>query len=590
MATVAAVDNVLVIADIARTVNDFRALGETLNHICRRVSGLQGYDSTAIFMPNRDLDLLVIRGSWGLSDAYVENINNEQPLRLEATTEQGHAPTAEAFRSGRPVAIADVELEPTLALWLPATRLQDYRSLVCIPVIVRSHVIGVLVCYGRRPHQHSREEVDLLQLIARLAGIAIETARVAEGQRQASEELRRLSERLQEQNRELSRLSSIQARLTAQLVYPDATAVERTARTLGEITGRAVLVAGRAGNAIAHVGPAETRATMALVAARRDVGVLLRRDVLVSVAGTTCVRLGLPEMPMGTLVLHPQLDDSQGTPALAAIHAAVVVTAELLGDRADRALEAYARPAVLLALANGLYGPGAGREAAGVMGIPGDAPVQLAIFRCRSPESAQRLARRLDNLRAAGWPVITMTQTGRDALALLSASTAPALCRAAVRIREHQRDIEQIGVSAKVEGLGDLVSALRAAQLAAAVDNGSATMFDDLGPYGSLVGELAPGRARELIDKTLGPLLSHDETRSTRLVETLKAYVDHSGRIQAAAASLRIHPNTMHQRLRRIAQLVGVDIHDYRSLGSLVLALEWDRMMRARETSIREPA
>jgi DNA-binding PucR family transcriptional regulator len=164
------------------------------------------------------------------------------------------------------------------------------------------------------------------------------------------------------------------------------------------------------------------------------------------------------------------------------------------------------------------------------------------------------------------------------------------LCRAAVRIREHQRDIEQIGVSAKVEGLGDLVSALRAAQLAAAVDNGSVTMFDDLGPYGSLVGELAPGRARELIDKTLGPLLSHDETRSTRLVETLKAYVDHSGRIQAAAASLRIHPNTMHQRLRRIAQLVGVDIHDYRSLGSLVLALEWDRMMRARETSIREPA
>jgi len=47
MATLAAVDNVLVIADIARTVNDFRPLGETLNNICLRVSGLQGYEIRA---------------------------------------------------------------------------------------------------------------------------------------------------------------------------------------------------------------------------------------------------------------------------------------------------------------------------------------------------------------------------------------------------------------------------------------------------------------------------------------------------------------------------------------------------------------
>jgi DNA-binding PucR family transcriptional regulator len=66
-------------------------------------------------------------------------------------------------------------------------------------------------------------------------------------------------------------------------------------------------------------------------------------------------------------------------------------------------------------------------------------------------------------------------------------------------------------------------------------------------------------------------------------METLKAYVEHSGHVQAAAAALRIHPNTMHQRLRRVTQLANVDVHDYRNLGSLVLALEWDRMTRARE-------
>lgn len=590
IATMAAVDSVLVIADIARTLNDFRPLGETLNHICHRVSGLQGYHSTAIFMPGPERDALRIEGSWGLSEAYVHQINHEHPLRLEASSDEGLSPTAEAFRGGRPVVITDVELEPTLAPWRPATRIQHYRSLVCVPVIVRSRVIGVLVCYGREPHLHSREEVDLLQLISRLAGTAIETARVAEGQRQASEELRTLTVRLQEQNQELSRLSSIQARLTAELVHPDATAVERTARTLAEITGRAVLVAGRAGNAIAHVGPAETRSTMNLVAARRDVGQLLRRDQLVTVAGTTCVRLGLPETPMGTLVLHPALADQQGTPALAAVHAALVVTAELLSDRADRALEAHARPAVLLALANGLHGRAEAFEAAGVMGIAADTPVQLAVIHCQTPEAAHRLARRHDDLRAAGWPVVTATQSGRDALVLLTAGPGAALRRAAIRIREHYREIRQIGVSLAIEGLADLPAALLGAQLAAGVDNGSATLFDDLGPYGSLVGELPPGRARELVEKTLGPLLTHDAARGTRLVETLKVYVDHSGRVQAAAAALRIHPNTMHQRLRRIAQLVNVDIHDYKSLGSLVLALEWDRMMRAREAIADKPA
>lgn len=590
MASVAAVDSVLVIADIARTVNDFRPLGETLTHICQRVSGLQGYHSTAIFMPRPEQDALTIAGSWGLSETYVRQINHDQPLRLETTSQEGLSPSAEAFRRGRPVAITDVELEPTLAPWRSATRQQGYRSLVCVPVIVRSQVIGVLVGYGRDRHQHSRDELDLLQLISRLAGTAIETARIAEGQRRASEELRNLTIGLQEQNLELSHLSSIQARLTAQLVYPDATAVERTARTLAEITSRAVLVAGRGGNAVAHVGPAETRSPMSQLAARRDVGELLRREQLVAVAGTTCVRLGLPETPMGTLLLHPQLDDAAGTPALAAMHAALVVTAELLSERADRALDAYARPAVLLALANGLYGEPDASEAAGVMGIAADTPLQLALLHCQTPECAQRLARRVDIFRAAGWPVVTATRTGQDAIVLLTAAPAASLRRAAIRLREQHHEIQQIGVSAVVEGMAKLPAALRAAQLAAAVDNGSAMLFEELGPYGSLIGELPPGKARELVDRTLGQLLDHDARRGTSLKETLRVYVEHSGRVQAAATDLGIHPNTMHQRLRRIAQLLNVDIHDYRNLGAVVLALEWDRIMRARRSVVNQPA
>ncbi|MBJ7601790.1 MAG: GAF domain-containing protein [Candidatus Dormibacteraeota bacterium] len=585
MGTLAAVDGLLVIADIARTVNDFRPLGETLSNICLRVGGLHGYDRTAVFMPRAEGDALEIMGSWGLSDAYVEQINHGHPLRLSADSEHGLAPTAESFRSGMPVAITDVDLEPRLQPWRTAMRVEHYRALVCMPVIVRSRVIGVLVCYSGEPHLHSREELDLLQLVSRLAGIAIETARVAAGQRQASDELRRLSERLQEQNRELARLSSIQARLTEQLVHPDATAVERIARTLAEITTRSVLVAGRSGNVIAHIGPMESRTMMGQVAARRDVSELLRRQELVAVGGSTCVRLGLPETPMGCLVLRPALDDSVGTSALAAVHAAVVITAELLGERADRTLETYARPAVLLALANGLYGNSEAKEAAGVMGIPTDAALQLAVVRCGSQESAHRVARRLDSFRNAGWPLVTATQSGCDVVALLTAGPPQQLRRAAMRLRELQPHIQRIGVSAAFDGLGDMVTARRAAELATAIDSGSVTLYEDLGPYGSLICELPPGRAFGLVKETLGPVLDYDAVHGSQLVHTLKAYVEHSGHVQVAATALHIHPNTMQQRLRRIAQLAQVDIHDYRNLGSLVLALEWDRMMRLGQSS-----
>src|SRR5579884_4476151 len=47
-APVADVDRLLVLADVARTINDFRPLDETLNAICDRVAGLAGYRFTAL--------------------------------------------------------------------------------------------------------------------------------------------------------------------------------------------------------------------------------------------------------------------------------------------------------------------------------------------------------------------------------------------------------------------------------------------------------------------------------------------------------------------------------------------------------------
>lgn len=587
MTRLATVDSVLMIADIARTVNDFRPLEETLNRICERVSRLRGYDFTALFMPDDQAQALVVRGCWGMSRAYVQHVNRKHQIWLETTGQLDLAPAAEAYHSGQPVALPDVELEPRFESRKQSARLEGYRSITCIPVILRSQVIGVLTCYGHQPHRPSSEELEVLQLVGRLAGIAIETARVAEGQRKALAELRQLSERLHGQNQELSRLSAIQSRLTGELAQPDATAVERIARTLAAITERAVLVSGPTGYAVAYEGQPEAREAMEQIALSRDVAKRLRQEALLSVQEHSCLRIGVVQTPLGMIVLRPALKDDHGIAAVAATHAAAVLAAELQSERADKALQMYARPAVLLALVYGHYSSAQVREAAGVLGIPADVELRLAVFRCATPEAAQRLSHQLEDLLNAGWPLVAATGDGRDTLALLQRTQTPVLRRAATALRQVHPEVERIGVSGRLFGLASLVSGRHQARTAAAVDSGgsklaSATVFEDLGAFGELAQDLPPGRADELVRQTLGPLRDHDAAHGTQLVKTLAAYIRHQGRVRVAAAELHLHPNTLHQRLRRAAELGSLDLHDFRDLGRLVLALEWDRILRAR--------
>jgi sugar diacid utilization regulator len=459
----------------------------------------------------------------------------------------------------------------------------------CVPVIVRARVIGVLNCYGREPHQHTADELELLQLVARMAGVAIETARAADMQRDSAEELRRLSAQLREQNAELARLTGIQSRLAETLTQPEATALEHTAQTLAETTGRAVLVWGRGGRALAFAGEPEVREPMAVLAAGPSVERRLRREPLIAHDDCTVLRIGTADAALGALVLRPAIEDEGDVAMLAARHAGAVMAGELQGERAGRMLETYARPAILLALVHGLHGRAQQQEALGLLQVADGAELRLAVLRCPTPEAAHRLARRIEGLRQAGWPAVAATADGRDALLLLDGAVADALGAAATATRERYLEVDAIGVSDPVRGLGALAGA-RGRGLVAAAANGETgapvTLFDDLRGLSDVAQRLPPALARDLAEGTLGPLRAHDDAHGSELVATLHAYVAHGGRQRETAEALHIHPNTLQQRLRRCAELGGPDVRDLRDLGRAVLALEWDRLL----TVAGEPA
>jgi sugar diacid utilization regulator len=81
----------------------------------------------------------------------------------------------------------------------------------------------------------------------------------------------------------------------------------------------------------------------------------------------------------------------------------------------------------------------------------------------------------------------------------------------------------------------------------------------------SLAADLAASRLAPLADLPPGP--------RARLTETLKAWLDRPGQVQAVAVDLGVHPQTVRYRLRQLRELFGARLEDPEARFELGLAL-----------------
>lgn len=148
---------------------------------------------------------------------------------------------------------------------------------------------------------------------------------------------------------------------------------------------------------------------------------------------------------------------------------------------------------------------------------------------------------------------------------------------AAGRIAEH------FGAGAVVTGpvVDDLLSANRSARAALAGLRAAVAWpeaprpvsSDDLLPERALAGD---GHARrQLVTAVYGPLVD----AGSELLETLTAYLDVSGSIEATARRLFVHPNTVRYRLRRIADVTALAPTEARDAYTLRVALTLGRLL-----------
>ena len=84
--------------------------------------------------------------------------------------------------------------------------------------------------------------------------------------------------------------------------------------------------------------------------------------------------------------------------------------------------------------------------------------------------------------------------------------------------------------------------------------------YDELGPYKYLLRVAVDEGTRDATIDAVAKLAEYDRERGASLLPTLEEFLRRRGNISATSEALFVHANTLRQRLRRIADLTGIDL------------------------------
>jgi GAF domain-containing protein len=131
----------------------------------------------ALLLFNRKNEELELAAYYGLSDEYV----NKGPLSAMHSI-------ASSLQNG-PVLIHDVMEDPRIQYPEEAQK-EGISSILSVPMLVRQKPIGALRVYSAEPWEASLEQVNLVQAVAQIAGMALELSRLYKGLKDSIEILK----------------------------------------------------------------------------------------------------------------------------------------------------------------------------------------------------------------------------------------------------------------------------------------------------------------------------------------------------------------------------------------------------------------
>ena len=553
----------------ARRVAESLDLDTVLTAIVDDATTLLGADSGDILLWDRERDVL-----------RVVAVSNFPPDMLGFEMRFGEGLSSQAILTRQAVEVEDY------ATYEHRVRALDryvFGSVLCAPLLFRGAAIGAINVHARgRRHHFPAGSADLLAAFAGHAAIAIDHARRYENEVN-------LGRDLAETNRELTRLLTVQQRLAEHVLLDGGP--NGIATLLADDLGRDVVIQDHLHRLIAGAAPGGGDGWRRLLVGAPVDG----RDGTAREPFAVAVRIG--REVAGHLLLSSERDLSPidralvdaGTTgialAFAKVRAAVEVEERLRGEAAADLLNGtYGNEEAIAARAARLgYDLGEPRDMLVIhesSEADGEDPSTLA--------SHDRQRRNLD--------VVRERLAGRAprSLAVLHAGSIVVLASGArpndPDVRELARDLQAavagiagagpvtVAVADRCERPDDYAPAFEVArdsiELMLKLGRGGAVVgTSELGPYGLLLRASTRDDLEAFARRTLRPLIDHDIAHGGDLLHTLRAFLEEDRVQRRAAARCFVHVNTIVYRVRRIEELLGVDLGDPTAVFDITLAL-----------------
>jgi len=171
---------------VSQSITSEDYLDEILNLIVVVTAEMLNSKICSIMLLDKKGNELAIKATQSLSDAYKKKPN----VKVAASV------SGEVIKSRQPIAIYDVREEKKYGFREIAIK-EGLTSMLAVPMIVKDQAIGIINLYTQTPHKFTKEETDVLQMVANQAAVAVENTKLVEEAIKAKEalETRKLIER-----------------------------------------------------------------------------------------------------------------------------------------------------------------------------------------------------------------------------------------------------------------------------------------------------------------------------------------------------------------------------------------------------------
>lgn len=158
---------------ITRSISMIRDPEEIVLISVEGVTSALNVKGCTLFLFDKKSELLSLAGSYGLSREYLEKGPVNAMRSISSTLEDG-----------QPVAIYDVSDDPRLQ-YPEAARKAGIASILSVPMIIGERIIGCLRVYTAEPWEFGHNDVNFVQAVAQVVGMALELCRINKGYKES---------------------------------------------------------------------------------------------------------------------------------------------------------------------------------------------------------------------------------------------------------------------------------------------------------------------------------------------------------------------------------------------------------------------